>query len=635
MIGVESGLININNISNTLNILKRNVLPKKEDNNIYSWYINNETLDEAIVEKVDFISECIHDGLSNRVSMENFRNDMHTLEKNLMGNRSNGVKHRIYSENNILINGIDNMIKANKNDELGFQYVTAEIHSREEISKQLRKGQQMNFIADDTARFFSEDQGAEMAMKNIQSNNAYLYNVATLFDSGRVVSEEGNNFFPINDNEYRNSGFAVCMKMKEKIYIVIVEGYIFHDAKKVKYRTFHGFLYESNMNDPIYFNGSIDEHYLRPGIERLSDDLFYGKPISVNTGLSSYIRIMIKFIGDYGQRIIASIYQKIHAASNSYLSISTGDGNMAAFCIKGIDWVQNGLIRIPVYYHKKRTIEFPGQTVKCKSPGYIILITFFQSFISEESKKNKKIQLNLDKENIRIKYKIDEIFKENEYIKYLINSFLEIKRQIESVRRPLPELINSFNTTLQNLTENISQVSKKQKKMLTKNDLSHTFKEQLINNNLYYDDILERVIFSVKENENIVDKYNCLIQKNEKEMMKLQKQIDKDMSSHTKQKNKSKETWIPGKFHPRKYIDSNGNEIFSPNNTQLSNNSDYSDLYGSNNSYNSNNSNYFQGNQISVSNSLSSRSSKINFTLMNITGKKRRHGGNKSKKKNK
>ena len=79
--------------------------------------------------------------------MGNFRNDIHTLEKNLMDNQSKRVKHRIYSGNNILIDGIDNMIEANKKNELGFQCVTAELNLREEISKQLRKGQQMNFIA--------------------------------------------------------------------------------------------------------------------------------------------------------------------------------------------------------------------------------------------------------------------------------------------------------------------------------------------------------------------------------------------------------------------------------------------------------------------------------------------------------
>ena len=39
------------------------LLISKPNNNIYSWYINNGTLDEVLLDKIDFISECIHDGL--------------------------------------------------------------------------------------------------------------------------------------------------------------------------------------------------------------------------------------------------------------------------------------------------------------------------------------------------------------------------------------------------------------------------------------------------------------------------------------------------------------------------------------------------------------------------------------------
>ena len=88
------------------------LLISKPNNNIYSWYINNGTLDEVLLDKIDFISECIHDGLGGRVLSEDFKKDMRKLEKQLTGGQSYGVGHHIYSENNILLSGIDEMIKA-------------------------------------------------------------------------------------------------------------------------------------------------------------------------------------------------------------------------------------------------------------------------------------------------------------------------------------------------------------------------------------------------------------------------------------------------------------------------------------------------------------------------------------------
>lgn len=617
-------------MNTTLDTVK-NLLLSKSDNNIYSWYINNGTLDEVILDKIDFISECIHDGLGDRVLSQDFKKDMEKLENQLNGGHRYGVKNHIYSENFILINGINEMIEANKRSELGFQYVTANQNLRKVIGTQLRKGQQMNFVSEDSNRYFAEDQGASESMLSTQTENGYLHNVATLFDAGRVVSEQNNVFFPSDSTLFQNSGIVVALKTKGKsdkhatVHILIVQGFIFTDSKQKNYRTFHGYIHETGMKDPIYFNGSNDQYYIQPGIQKLSEDSFYGKTSPVRTGLSSFTRIMIKFTGDYGQRLIASAFQIIHAIVNYCLAVSTGDGNMAAYCIKGIKWENHGLIRIPVYYHKRRTIELPGQSVKCRSPGYIILITFIDTNISEESKKKRQDQVHLEKKKIDLQTSINELYKETVGLANLVTTYRDLRTTISHTRRPKTDLIHNFNNIIKELSENMSEVSKKRKIIVLNLKLSSTIKDQLSENDELYESLLKRVNENIESIEREISKKTCDIHKCDEDILKLQREIDKDGSSKAASNFFPKEKWMEGTFHPRQYIDKFGNVV---NESQLSTDTELSGSI----SIDSKNSDYFKGTSISFSPSQSSKTSKKRTSSKTIIGKKRRRGGNKTRK---
>jgi hypothetical protein len=572
------------------------------------------------------------------VLSEDFKNDMRKLEKQMTG----GQNYGIYSENNILLGGIDEMIKAYKRDELGFQYVTANQNLRKVIAQQLRKGQKMNFVAEDSSRYFAEDQGASESMLSTQTENRYLHNVATLFDAGRVVTEDNNVFFPSDSTSFQNSGFVVALKTKGKsdkhatVHILIVQGFIFTDSKQKNYRTFHGYIHETGMKDPIYFNGSNDQYYIQPGIQKLSEDSFYGKTSPVRTGLSSFTRIMIKFTGDFGQRLLAAAFQIIYAVARLCIAVSTGDGNMAAYCIKGIKWENHGLIRIPVYYHKRRTIELPGQTVKCQSPGYIILITFIDTNISEESKKKRQAQVNLDKKKIDLQTYINELYKEKETLKYLVMGYHYLRTTIGDTKRPQTDLIEQFNNVIEELSENVikelsesvSEVSKKQKldKKFLDKKLPLTFHEQLLKNDEFYESLIKRINENIVNIEKKISEGACSIHKCDEDILALQKEIDKDGSSKASSKFFPKEKWIEGTFHPRRYIDKHGDVV---NESQLSTDTELSTSV----SFDSKNSDYFQGTPKSISPSQSSRTSRKHDVLSKtITGKKRQRGGNKTRR---
>lgn len=605
------------------------LLISKPNNNIYSWYINNGTLDEVLLDKIDFISECIHDGLGGRVLSEDFKKDMRKLEKQLTG----GQNYGIYSENNILLGGIDEMIKAYKRDELGFQYVTANQNLRKVIAQQLRKGQKMNFVAEDSSRYFAEDQGASESMLSTQTENGYLHNIATLFDAGRVVTEDKNVFFPSDSMLFQNTGFVVALKTKGKsdkhatIHIVIVQGFVYTDSKNKSYRTFHGYIHETGIREPIYFNGANDQYYIQPGIQKLSQDSFYGKTAPVRTGLTSFTRIMIKFMGDYGQRLLAAAFQIINAAARLCIAVSTGDGNMATFCIKGIKWVNHGLVRIPVYYHKRRTIELPGQTVKCQSPGYIILITFLDTNISEESKKKRQAQVNLDKKKIDLQTSINELYKEKETLRDLVMGYHNLRTTISHTRRPQKDLIEQFNNVIKELSESVSEVSKKQKleKKFLDKKLSSTFHDQLLENDELYESLIKRINENIVNIEKKISEKACSIHKCDEDILALQKEIDKDGSSKASSKFFPKEKWMEGTFHPRQYIDKHGNVV---NESQLSTDTELS----TNLSFDSKNSDFFQGTPMSISPSQSSRTSRKYVSSKTITGKKRQRGGNKTRR---
>ena len=172
--------------------------------------------------------------------------------------QSYGVSHHIYSENNILLGGIDEMIKAYKRDELGFQYVTANQNLRKVIAQQLRKGQKMNFVAEDSSRYFAEDQGASESMLSTQTENGYLHNILAL---QKEIDKDGSSkaasiFFP-----------------KEKW----MEG-TFHPRR---YIDKHGnVVNESQLSTDTEFSTSVS-------FDSKNSDFFQDTPISISPSQSS------------------------------------------------------------------------------------------------------------------------------------------------------------------------------------------------------------------------------------------------------------------------------------------------------------------------------------------------------------
>jgi hypothetical protein len=473
----------------------------------YGWYIDNEEKIKLEIDPNEIPAEFKHDSQDNRTAMyTTFRNDIKSgLEIGFNVKWSDSE----FSENDRLLNSLDKLGSLKQNGVMNFQLVRAPFDVRKEIAEQLfegcnRKGISLPDCAPD--RGVSKDLTSKLV-----GHEKEIANVGILYDNATSLKQSGksdSSFFPMNDEKFIKTGFATGFNSGSIKTCICIMGYIYSEGDK-QYRTYKGTIIEivKGNTKTVSFNGiKGGGNYFEPTIEKLAADMAYN---GGTTTLTSMTRMLCKYSGDRGQRIMAGGGTRDGIIS----TLTTGDGNMFDFALNGIKFEdKTDYLHFPVIYGKMRTLQSPDQSITIKSGPQSLIISAWpdRGTLSEEQIQiNKRIannQSELDKSRIRDSEIIVEITSINEFIK-IIEEYNESGRRInpktlKNIQEEFERIINigkKYGVVIQQIKPNseVSKIKQIHDALLTSKEDGRTISAILKN-------LLEQHIYDIRKRQDII-----------------------------------------------------------------------------------------------------------------------------------
>lgn len=369
---------------NLVEILTNRCMSEMRVNGVYSWYIEGGTLIQIDTSLDKVAAEFLHDSHDSRTaSYPKFRTEILTELYSL------GIqpKAEIYDEDNILLASIEKLGNLKADGIMNFQIVRAPHDMRKTVAQHLCKGTQYRGIEHPPC---APDRGVskDLVTKLVGHPNE-ITTVGILYDNATAKQDEGPidmSFFPADRNEFEQTGLVIGIQTSAGKSCICICGYNYEESGR-NYRTYRGIITESSGRK-IEFNGlSTRGSYLEPTIEKLAADECYN---GESTGLSSRSRMLAKYGGDEGQRIMAggAARQKIKC------TLTTGDGNMFAFSLGGIRFMDKepDIMYFPVVYAKMRSLQDPEQSVQPKEGPQSLIMSAWpdQGVLSDEEVQLRK-----------------------------------------------------------------------------------------------------------------------------------------------------------------------------------------------------------------------------------------------------
>ena len=359
----------------------------KSSDNFRRWYCDNKELMAIKTDPNEVAAEFRHDSHDSRTaSYPQFRRNIESAFQ-VLGFDFGKPE---LSENQLLLSGIGYLGHLKEHGIMNFQVARSPFDMRKEVSSQLRCGATMRGIE---FPHCASDRGVSKDLTDrLVGHDKTITNVGVLFDNATSVEySTGSQFFPTDQLEYRNTGFAIGIKTKNRSSCFAVLGDTYTQNGK-SYRTYRGKIIEKQkqkQKPPLYFNGiKGGGKYLEPTIEKLAADTAYNGGA---TDLDELSLMSLKYGGDASQRIMAAGAMKAGVPS----TVTTGDGNMFKFSLDGITFEgSKDPIRFPVVYGKMRTLQDPEQTVIVNNGAKSLIISAWPdqgSFTDEQITINKEI----------------------------------------------------------------------------------------------------------------------------------------------------------------------------------------------------------------------------------------------------
>lgn len=374
-----------------VNILAEICMAEIQKPGVYSWYIENGRLIPIETSVYKVAAEFIHDSHDSRTSdYKQFRTDIQTEISSLLG--VGNVPAGEYDEDQILLSKITKLGDLKTDGIMNFQIVRAPHDMRQEVAENLCQGAQDRGVERPAC---APDRGVSKDLvSRLTGHSNEITTVGILYDNATAKPDNEQNdtsFFPADRNEFEQTGFVIGMQTEYGKRCICIRGYNYQQYGK-NYRTYKGIIIENigKKENRIEFDGiSTSGNYFEPTIEKLAAEESYN---GRGTGLSSVTRMLSKFAGDDGQRTMAGGA----ARRGIKCTLTTGDGNMFAFALDGIHFLDTGVsLRFPIVYAKMRSVQEPGQGILLRSGPQSLIISAWPdqgALTDEQVRINKRIK---------------------------------------------------------------------------------------------------------------------------------------------------------------------------------------------------------------------------------------------------